>query len=207
MIEVLFDVVSSLISNVGYLGVFVLMILESMIFPVPSEAVLPFAGYLSAQGRFDLFLVSFIASLGSIVGSLISYFVGYFGGKAFVLKTGKYFFLDRHHLEVTHKFFDRYGSKTVFISRFIPVIRHLISIPAGFARMNLKKFVLFTFVGAFLWNFFLVWLGFRLSEKYYLVEKYSKPLDFAILAILILFIIYYFYKHLKKNKLSALENE
>lgn len=206
MIEVLFDIISNIISQVGYFGVFVLMILESMIFPVPSEAVLPFAGYLSALGRFDLLLVSFIATIGSIVGSLISYFIGYFGGKPFVLRIGKYFFLDSHHLDVTHKFFEKYGSKTVFISRFIPVIRHLISIPAGFAKMNLKKFVLFTFIGAFLWNFFLVWLGFRLSEKYYLVEKYSTPLDFLVLGALILFIIYYFYKHLKKES-PALENK
>lgn len=205
MIEILFDIISNVISQVGYIGVFVLMILESMIFPVPSEGVLPFAGYLSAQGKFDIILVSFVATLGSVVGSLISYFIGYFGGKPFVLKIGKYFFLDSHHLEVTHRFFEKYGTKTIFISRFIPVIRHLISIPAGFAKMNLKKFILFTFVGAFLWNFFLVWLGFRLSEKYYLVEKYSKPLDFLVLGLLVFVIIYYFYKNLKK-KSPALKN-
>lgn len=206
MIEILFDFISSVISQIGYFGVFFLMVLESMIFPVPSEAVLPFAGYLSAQGRFDLFFVAFIATIGSIVGSLISYYIGYFGGKPFVLKIGKYFFLDSHHLDTTHRFFERYGSKTVFISRFIPVVRHLISIPAGFAKMDLKKFLLFTFIGAFLWNFFLVWLGFRLFEKYYLVTKYSKPLDYFVLVILAVFVFYYFYKHIKK-KSSALKNK
>jgi len=206
MIEIIFDFISIIISQVGYFGVFFLMVLESMIFPVPSEAVLPFAGYLSFQGRFDIFFVTFVATVGSIVGSIISYYIGYFGGKPFVIKIGKYFFLDPHHLDATHKFFEKHGSKTVFISRFIPVIRHLISIPAGFAKMNLKKFLVLTFIGAFLWNFFLVWLGFRLFEKYYLVAKYSKPLDYLVLTTLIIALIYYFYKHIKK-KSSALKNK
>ena len=119
----------------GYAGAGVLMALESMIAPIPSEAVMPFVGFLVADGRWNLWLAILATSFGSMVGSLLSYLMGFYGGKPLVLKVGKYLLLDRHDLELTEKFFHRRsGTLTIFISRFIPVVRHLISIPAGVGK-------------------------------------------------------------------------
>ncbi|MBI2670491.1 DedA family protein [Candidatus Woesearchaeota archaeon] len=199
MIETLFTLITNFISFIGYLGVFLLMVLESMIFPVPSEAVMPFAGYLASTGRFDLFSVTLIASFGTMAGSLLSYFIG-LNGEHLIKKYHRLFLLNEHHLELTKKFFARHGAKTIFISRFIPVVRHLISIPAGIGKMDIKKFIFFTFLGGFLWNFILAYFGFKLGENWTLITKYSKVIDLVIIGLIILVVIYYLHnKRLKKS--------
>ena len=172
------------INQCRYFGVFVLMALESMIAPVPSELVMPFAGFLIFTGHFDPVAVMVASSLGSIVGSLLSYGMGMLG-EPVVLRYGRYLLLNPHHLEWTKKFFDRHGGKTIFIARFIPVVRHLISIPAGLARMPLAPFILFTLVGATLWNGFLTYLGVRLKENWRLIQQYTHFLDFLVVAALV----------------------
>ena len=172
------------INQCSYFGVFVLMALESMIAPVPSELVMPFAGFLIFTGHFDPVAVMVASSLGSIVGSLLSYGMGMLG-EPVVLRYGRYLLLNPHHLEWTKKFFDRHGGKTIFIARFIPVVRHLISIPAGLARMPLAPFILFTLVGATLWNGFLTYLGVRLKENWRLIQQYTHFLDFLVAAALV----------------------
>ena len=144
------------INQCSYAGVFLLMTLESMVAPIPSELVMPFAGFLIFTGQFGVVPVMVASTLGSIVGSLLSYGMGMLG-KPVVLRYGRYLLLNVHHLEWTEKFFLRHGGKTIFISRFIPVVRHLISIPAGLARMPLIPFILYTAVGATLWNGFLTY--------------------------------------------------
>ena len=134
----------NIISFLGYGGVFFLMILESMVFPIPSELIMPFAGFLIARGEMNFPLVIIFSTLGSLVGSLISYYIGKYGGNKVVLRFGKYMFLDETDLMKTEKWFSEKGEKTVFISRFIPVVRHLISIPAGIGKMDLKKFCFYT---------------------------------------------------------------
>ncbi|MEK6974312.1 MAG: DedA family protein [Nanoarchaeota archaeon] len=198
MIEVLFNIISSFIDSVGYLGIFLLMVLESMIFPVPSEAVMPFAGYGAATGRFDFWLVVFIGSFGTIIGSLISYWIG-LKGEHMIRKYHKFFLLNEHHLNSAYDFFKKYGNSTIFISRFIPVVRHLISIPAGAGRMKLSKFVLFTFLGGFMWNFILTYFGYKLGENYSIISKYSSILDLVVLTIMALVIIYIAYKNIRKH--------
>jgi membrane protein DedA with SNARE-associated domain/uridine phosphorylase len=140
------------INQCSYVGIFLLMTLESMVAPIPSELVMPFAGFLIFTGQFEVVPVMVASSLGSIVGSLLSYGMGMLG-KPVVLRYGRYLLLNPHHLEWTEQFFFRHGGKTIFISRFIPVVRHLISIPAGLAYVI--PFILFTFAGATLWNGFL----------------------------------------------------
>lgn len=198
MIELLFNWITSFISFIGYFGIFILMVMESMIFPVPSEAVMPFAGYLASTGRFDLYFVTLIATFGTIVGSLISYYIGR-SGEHFIVKYHKLFLLNEHHLEWTKNFFKKYGGKTIFISRFIPVVRHLISIPAGMGRMNLKHFIIFTFLGGLIWNFILAYFGFKLQEKWTVINNYSKPIDLIILILLVISILYL----LIKNRFSG----
>jgi membrane protein DedA with SNARE-associated domain len=171
----------------GYTGAALLMALESMIAPIPSEAVMPFVGFLVADGKWNLWLAILSTSLGSIAGSLASYVMGYYGGKPVVLRVGKYLLLDRHDLEVTERFFNRRsGTATIFISRFVPVVRHLISIPAGVGRMPLLPFLFATLVGATLWNSFLLVCGMVLREHWGMVQQYSHQVDLVVVALLIL---------------------
>jgi membrane protein DedA with SNARE-associated domain len=181
------------INQCSYIGIFVLMTLESMIFPIPSELVMPFAGFLIFMGKFDAMPVIVASSLGSIVGSLLSYGLGMLG-EPVVLRYGRYLLLNQHHLEWTKTFFERHGGKTIFIARFIPVVRHLISIPAGLARMPLIPFILYTLVGATLWNGFLTYLGVRLKENWQVIQHYTHILDYFVVAALISAVVYLVWK-------------
>ncbi len=186
MTEHIVNFATSLISSLGYGGVAFLMALESMVAPVPSEAVMPFAGFLIYERKFGWVEVTLFSTLGSIIGSTLSYLMGFYGGKPFVKKFGKYLLLDSHHLEMTEKFFSKYGDRTIFMSRFIPVVRHLISIPAGIGKMNYLRFSIYTILGAGMWNTFLAYLGFLLKSKWWIVKKYSEIIDiFVVLFILI----------------------
>lgn len=182
------------IAATSYPGVFLLMVLESMVFPVPSEAVMPFAGFLIVDGQFTFTGVIIASTLGSIVGSLASYAMGYYGGKPFIKRFGKYLLLDTHDLEITERFFAKRGELTIFISRFIPVIRHMISIPAGLGKMNLWKFIIYTTLGAGLWNAFLTYVGYKLKSNWMEVMEYSHTIDIVVVAILGLAFLYYAYK-------------
>jgi len=193
--EFLIAYITAIIHKIGYFGIFILMVLESMIAPVPSEAVMPFAGFLVYSGKFNLFLTILASSIGSIIGSLLSYYIGFYGGRPFVMKLGRYLFLEEAQLDFTINFFKKYGAITIFISRFIPVVRHLISIPAGVGRMGIKKFVFYTLAGATLWNSFLIYVGMKLGENWQSISKYTEQLDILILVLIILAVIYYVYMH------------
>jgi membrane protein DedA with SNARE-associated domain len=190
---------TKLIDVSGYPGVFVLMTMESMVFPVPSEAVMPFAGFLVAMGRFSMAGVIMASTLGSIVGSLLSYWIGKFGGKPFVDRWGKYLLLNRHDLEVTEAFFRKRGSITILICRFIPVVRHLISIPAGTGNMNILTFSAYTILGAGIWNAFLSFCGLYLKQNWETVMKYSHIVDIVVVLILLGGVYYFVVKHLKRR--------
>ena len=184
---------TAFIQHCSYTGIFVLMALESMIAPIPSELVMPFAGFLIFTGHFDPVWVVAASTLGSVVGSLLSYGMGVLG-EPVVLRYGRYLFLNPHHLEWTKKFFARYGSVTIFVSRFIPVVRHLISIPAGLARMPLAPFILYTAAGACLWNGFLAYCGVRLKENWRLIQRYTHVLDYLVVACLLAAVVYFVWK-------------
>jgi membrane protein DedA with SNARE-associated domain len=191
--ETLCNYNTQLIHSCSYVGVFVLMALESMVAPVPSELVMPFAGFLIFTGHFDPWAVMAASSLGSIVGSLVSYGMGVLGEPA-VHRFGRYLLLNPHHLEWTKGFFARHGGKTILIARFIPVVRHLISIPAGLARMSLTPFILYTLVGATMWNGFLTYLGVRLKENWRLIQQYTHILDYFVVAALLGGGVYFVWK-------------
>ena len=199
IVEKLVEYITIGMSIGGYFGLFILMTLESMIAPVPSEVVMPFAGYLVLQGKFEFWIAVLVSSLGSIFGSLLSYYIGVYGGRPFVLKFGKYLLLEEGHLEWTEKWFKKQGEKTIFISRFVPVVRHLISIPAGMAKMPMQKFLIYTFAGASIWNFILLYAGFKLGSHWDKLHKFSKELDIIFVAGVILFLIYFVWKHKKKK--------
>ena len=177
----------SCLLGAGYFGAAFLMALESMIVPIPSEAVMPFVGFLVADGKWDLWTAIVATSIGSIVGSAVSYAMGYYGGKPFILKIGRYLLLDPHDLDRTEDFFRRRkGALTLFIARFVPVVRHLISVPAGTGKMKLVPFLLVTLFGATLLNSFLLMCGMYLREKWDLVQKYSHQVDIVVVAALVL---------------------
>jgi len=195
--DFLVEHVTRLISATGHVGVCLLMTLESMVAPVPSEAVMPFAGFLIYEGRFTFPGVIASSTLGSIIGSLLSYAMGYYGGRPFVLRFGKYLLMNVHDLELTERFFNRYGTRTIFIARFIPVVRHLISIPAGMGRMHLLPFCLYTIVGAGLWNAFLAWVGWELKSRWEIVHKYSSLVDVVVVILLVAAVAWFIHAHLK----------
>jgi membrane protein DedA with SNARE-associated domain len=184
----------ALIGATGYPGIVILMAMESMVFPVPSEAVMPFAGFLIVDGQFTFTGVILASTFGSIIGSLISYCIGFYGGKPFIHKFGKYLLLNAHHLEASERFFARRGDITILIARFIPIVRHLISIPAGFGKMNIWKFSIYTIIGAACWNSFLTYVGFSLKNNWTEVMKYSHTIDLVVVGILGIAGIYYIYK-------------
>lgn len=197
--QFLIEKATFIIDTTGHPGIAFLMMLESMIAPIPSEAVMPFAGWLIATGRFTFFGVFISSTIGSIAGSLLSYAMGYYGGRALVDKFGKYLLLNHSDLEATERFFARFGSSAIFIGRFIPVVRHLISIPAGAGKMKLLPFCVYTTVGAAGWNMFLAWVGFKMEGYRELIHQYSRPVDVVVILVMLAAAIYFVKSHLKRG--------
>jgi membrane protein DedA with SNARE-associated domain len=195
----------STISYFGYFGIFFLMTLESMVFPVPSEFVMPFAGFLVSQGQFNIVLVIVYSSLGSITGSLLSYYIGKRWGYKLVVSYGKYILVDIEDLKKTEAWFTKRGELTIFISRLVPVVRHLISLVAGIGKMNVKKFLVYTIIGATIWNLFLVYLGYVLGQHWHEITQYTEEIDIGIVILLIIGCIYFIYRHIMRKKKDAVK--
>ena len=201
MTELISEIAIAILEKTTYFGAFLLMMLESMVAPVPSEAVMPFVGFLVADGKWSLSAALFATSLGSLVGSLLSYWMGYYGGKPVVLKVGKYLLLNPHDLELTERFFaKKRGLLTVFIARFVPVVRHLISIPAGMGKTPLLPFLVVSTVGATLWNGFLLILGMKLREHWPTVQHYSHQIDVVVVALCAAALGWFIHARLKRRK-------
>jgi len=195
------DIAVKILDTAGYAGAAGLMALESMIAPVPSEAVMPFVGFQVVDGKWNLWLAILATSFGSITGSLLSYAMGYYGGKPVVLKIGKYLFLNVRDLERTEHFFhQRRGTLTIFLARFVPVVRHFISIPAGTGKMPLGPFILVTLVGATIWNVFLLICGMKLREHWKTVQKYSHQADIVIVIGIVIGAIWFVRKRMAQAK-------
>lgn len=202
--EVISEIAVKILDTTEYAGAWFLMLLESMIAPVPSEAVMPFVGFQVADGKWDFWLALTATSLGSITGSLLSYWMGYAGGKPVVLKFGKYLLLNVHDLEMTERYFHRrQGLITIFIARFIPVVRHFISIPAGMGGMPLLPFVFVTLLGSTLWNLFLLGCGMKLREHWTLVQTYSHQVDLFIVALGLITLTWFYRLRLKRRQRSG----
>jgi membrane protein DedA with SNARE-associated domain len=206
--EFITELAVRILEQTGYLGAGFLMALESMIAPVPSEAVMPFVGFMVADGKWGLIPSILATSAGSVVGSSLSYLMGYYGGKPFVLKVGKYLLLNKHDLEMTEKFFHaRKGTITLFIARFIPVVRHFISIPAGTGKMPVVPFLVATLVGATMWNTFLLVCGMKLREHWNAVMKYSHQIDIVVVVGMVIAAIIFVRKRLKQQRASDTHKE
>ncbi|MDE1813515.1 MAG: DedA family protein [Thaumarchaeota archaeon] len=177
------------ISNTGYLGIFFLMLAESSLIPIPSEIIMPFSGYLASTGKLNPILIILAGSIGNLVGSLVAYVVGIKLGREFIVKYGKYVLLKKSHLEWTESYFKKYGDRSTFVSRLLPAIRTYISLPAGIAKMNLKKFSIYTFAGSIIWSTMLTYVGMTLGDQWTRIRHYSDYMDGAVIVGLVVIII------------------
>ncbi len=196
LIDLIVVFVTGTISAVGYFGVALLMTFESACVPIPSEIIMPFSGFLASTGKLSLWAITLAGASGNLIGAVITYGIGYYGGRPFVQKYGRYFFIREHELHKAEKFFAKWGDFSVFLSRNLPVIRTFISLPAGVAEMPFLKFAVYSFVGSLPWCFALAYLGFLLGNNWLVIREYGHYLDIAagvLIAGLIVKIVWDYY--------------
>lgn len=201
MLELLGHYIISFIETTRYLGIFILMALESALIPIPSEITMPFSGFLASKGILSLWPVILVGTFANLAGSYVAYYVGYFLEETVLLtlikKYGKFILVTEHEYERAHKWFARYGDKIIFISRLLPGIRTVISLPAGMFEMDIKKFTVYTVVGCFIWSTFLTYVGYILGENWQSLETYYRKFEIIIALVVIGAVILYIEKHLK----------
>lgn len=198
-----------IVAQMGYPGVFLLIMLESTLVPVPSTLLFPFAGYMASQGVFNLYILLVINSVAALTGSLIGYWVGAAGGKPLLLKYGKYLLIRKRDIDKTEKWFANHGKATIFVARLLPVIRHIISLPAGVARMPLGAFITQTFLGSTLWGSFLILLGYYLGGNWEAVAAKLKRFDLVIgitIVVAVMAIAIRIYLRRRRERGTAAEN-
>ena len=166
ILKILSGFIVATISTLGYSGVVLLMAIESACIPLPSEIIMPFAGYLVSTGQMNLWGVAIAGAVGCVLGSLVAYWAGMYGGRPFIEKYGRYVLVSRHDLDIADRWFARYGELIIFTSRLLPAIRTFIAFPAGVAKMNLKRFIIYTFAGSLPWCLGLAYVGQKLGEKW-----------------------------------------
>ncbi|HEU4672111.1 MAG TPA: DedA family protein [Candidatus Limnocylindrales bacterium] len=199
--QIVIPFLASLYGAVGYLGVAFAMAIESAMIPLPSELVLPFAGFLVSdplqlepltRGPWSFWLVVIAATLGNTAGSLIAYAIGAWGGRPFLERWGRYLLIRPHEIELAEQFFERWGAPTAFFSRLLPVVRTFISFPAGVARMPLPKFIAYSTAGAVPWSIALVWAGTQLGARWVEIRHALQPFDLAmavgVVGLIVLFV-------------------
>ncbi len=196
------EFVLNLIDNYGYFGMFLGMILEAVIIIVPSEAILATGGILASRKIFTFFGAFLIGLLGSVFCAIIIYFMGYFGGKPFVKKYGKYFFMKESDLEKSDSWFSKYGLMSALIGRNFPIVRTLISLPIGIMRLSFSKFLIYTIIGSIPWTFVFVYVGYTLGNGWTIMDKYVSKLKTPIKFLIFILIVTYIIKLLKQKKLS-----
>ncbi len=185
------------LSSLGYLGVVLLMAIESACIPLPSELIMPFAGYLVFKGTLTLWGVALAGAAGCVVGSLIAYYVGLWGGRPLVLKYGRYLLISHHDVDLADRWFARHGDITILIGRLLPVVRTFIAFPAGVARMPLLKFLVYTFIGSLVWCWALAWVGQKLGEHWDSLGVYFHRFDEVIGLLIVLGAAWWIWRHLR----------
>lgn len=190
MLEQLTDIISDIIVRFNYWGIFAITFIENIIAPIPSEFVFPWAGFLAYQGQLNIWLISLSGAFGSLAAALVLYYLGArFNGpktREFVNKYGKYLFVSYDDLEKSEQWFNKYGIWTVFLFRMVPLGRTIVSIPAGFVKMNVVTFSVLTFAGTFIWCLILTYAGYLLGENWGAVEEFSSQYQKLIVVIILL---------------------
>lgn len=202
MIELIVNWAVATLGRLGYFGVAGLMALESACIPIPSEAILPFGGYLASAAntghRLNIYLVIILGTLGGTFGSIVCYYIGALGGRPLVEKYADKLRLKKSHLEMSDRYFEKYGEKIAFYSRLLPIVRTFISLPAGLSKMNVKKFIAYTFFGSLLWSVILGYAGYYMGENWTEIRKWLHYADYVVIAAVIGLILYFVLR--KKNK-------
>ena len=203
MTSAIFSWLVTIISTLGYGGVVGLMALELACIPVPSEVIMPFAGYLASTGRFSLIGAALAGAIGCSLGSTAAYLAGAHGGRAVILRWGAYILLDRGDLDRVDAFFQRYGGASVFVGRLLPIVRTFISLPAGVSRMPFVRFQIYTFGGSSPWCFALAYLGYRLGKAWNTnptVHSFFKSFDGIVAALLVASVAFFIYRRWRAAK-------
>jgi membrane protein DedA with SNARE-associated domain len=203
LINLLAQITVAIIGFLGYPGIFLLMLAESCGIPMPSEVIMPFSGFLVADGRLNFWLVAIIGTLGNLGGSLLAYYIGMLGGRPLIEKYGRYILISHHDLDLADRWFKKYGDWTVFFGRLLPVVRTYISSPAGIAEMNLKKFSFYTFIGALPWCLLFAWLGVKMGSHWELIREKLHNFDLLMALIVVLAIAWYIWRHLRNKSKSS----
>lgn len=198
----LIDWVTHFIAALGYPGVLLLMALESACIPIPSEAIMPFAGSLvvtdPARG-FTIHTLAFVGALGNLLGSIVAYWVGRIGGRPFLEKYGKFILIRKRDLDSSERFFQKYGEATACFSRVLPIVRTFISLPAGIAEMNFPKFCIFTFIGALPFCYLLTWTGIQLGQHWEKVHTWLQKADVGVTVVLVVLFALWLWHHLRPD--------
>src|SRR5258705_11063203 len=203
ILEYLSGIIVATISLLGYSGIVLLMAIESAFIPLPSEIIMPFSGYLVSTGQMNLWLVALAGAVGCVLGSLVAYWVGSKGRRPLIEKYGRYVLVSRHDLDMADRWFASHGEIIVFVSRLLPAIRTFIAFPAGMARMNLKRFVLYTFAGSLPWCLGLAYVGQKLGEKWNkddTLKTWFHRFDFLIRILVLLAVIWWVWRHIKHSR-------
>lgn len=193
--------VLNLIENYGYLGMFLGMILEAVIIVIPSELILATGGILASKKIFSFWMAFLIGLLGSVFCAVIIYAMGYFGGNVFVKKYGKYFFMKEDEIDKSNNWFEKYGLIAACIGRNFPIIRTLISLPVGISKQPFKKFIIYTTIGSIPWTFVFVYFGYVLGNNWTLLSDITSKMKTPIIILIVILVISYIYKIIKKKKL------
>ena len=203
MIQSIIDWLVNAISTIGYPGVFISVFLESFFAPIPSEIILPFSGFVASTGKMDLVFVIVIATVAAYLGSLPFYFIGKWGEKPvinFIGKYGKYLFIQQKDVDKVFGAFDKYGKGVVFFGRLIPMIRTLISFPAGVAKMQFARFSMYTLLGSLTWNILLTYAGYQLGDHWSVVSKWIEKYQNVILVLIIIAVLLYIIRGIKSRR-------
>lgn len=189
----------NLFTTYGYLGIFVAMAIESCCIPLPSELIMPLAGFLAFQNRLNLAGDTLAGALGCVAGSMIAYWIGATEGRALLLRYGRYILISHHDADRADEFFARHGDITIFLTRLMPIVRTFISLPAGIARMNFKKFVAYTFLGSLPWCFILAYAGYKLGEHWRDVGSTLHKYDAVVAVLAVILVGLFLYRHLGRS--------
>jgi membrane protein DedA with SNARE-associated domain len=203
----LIDWLLTTIGALGYPGIFLLMAMESSVIPVPSELVMPPAGYLAAQGRMNIWVAIFMGTAGSLIGAYANYYAAHYLGRPLLLKYGKYVWITEEKFARVERYFKDHGEISTFIGRLLPVVRHLISLPAGLAGMNHVKFTIYTLAGAGIWVTILTWIGYFIGANQELIMEYSHQAVIGVVIVSTVIIALYVRNHKRKKTAAGMRPE
>jgi len=203
IIEILSGFIVATISALGYAGIVLLMAIESACIPLPSEIIMPFSGYLVYTGRFNIWWVGVAGAVGCVLGSIVAYYIGMYGGRPLIEKYGRYILVSRHDLDLADRWFKKYGEIIVFASRLLPVVRTFIAFPAGVARMNISRFIIYTFLGSLPWCLGLAYVGQLLGEQWDkndALKTWFHRFDFVIGILIVAGAVWWVWRHVKSSR-------